>query len=355
VGLFAGVRNLFTKDTKARTRADIHAALTQAYANAEKRTIVASKHPYVIFSDLHKGARDGADDFQRCERSYNAALVYYDELEYHLVELGDVEELWENKLEEVVGSYEHTLKLAARFHEQQRYTRIYGNHDIAWKDDAFFQKQMGGLGYKDVVPIEALRLVVHDDASKEIVELFLAHGHQGTASSDRYAWFSKLFVRLGWRRIQRLINRPWNTPSMDWKLRGEHAHDMETWANDNGHVLIAGHTHKPVFFGSAKTPEPPPSDLTAGVSDPAEEKALREARLEWAESERRRLASQPPIDLDTPCYFNTGCCSFGDGDITGIEIRDGEIRLVRWACDPSTEPEELQPMALVEVAEKTRK
>jgi hypothetical protein len=34
-----------------------------------------------------------------------------------------------------------------------------------------------------------------------------------------------------------------------------------------------------------------------------------------------------------PCYFNTGCCSFPDGDVTGIEIADGKIRLVRWPSD----------------------
>jgi len=34
-----------------------------------------------------------------------------------------------------------------------------------------------------------------------------------------------------------------------------------------------------------------------------------------------------------PTYFNTGCCCFSDGDITGIEIEDGEIRLIRWKKD----------------------
>jgi hypothetical protein len=29
-------------------------------------------------------------------------------------------------------------------------------------------------------------------------------------------------------------------------------------------------------------------------------------------------------------YFNTGGCRFRDGDITAIEIEDGDLRLVRW-------------------------
>src|SRR5204863_6996526 len=31
-----------------------------------------------------------------------------------------------------------------------------------------------------------------------------------------------------------------------------------------------------------------------------------------------------------PSYFNSGCCCFSDGDITGIEIADAKIRLIRW-------------------------
>ena len=31
-----------------------------------------------------------------------------------------------------------------------------------------------------------------------------------------------------------------------------------------------------------------------------------------------------------PAYFNTGCCCYNDGDITGIEIAEGYIRLIKW-------------------------
>ena len=41
------------------------------------------------------------------------------------------------------------------------------------------------------------------------------------------------------------------------------------------------------------------------------------------------------IERDTteklkPSYFNSGCCCFNDGDITGIEIEGGFIRLIKW-------------------------
>ena len=315
---------------------------------------VAAGERLVVFSDHHKGARDGADDFQRCERSYNAALAYYDRLGYHLLELGDVEELWENKFDEVAGSYGVTLELAARFQAGGRYTRFFGNHDLAWNDAGFFQKRMERFGYGDVTPVEALRLEV-ELGDGGVLELFLVHGHQGTADSDRNAWLSRLFVRFGWRALQRLLNRPWNTPSVDWGLRGEHAAHMCSWAAGRKRVLIAGHTHMPVFFESVKRPEASPDDVPPAASGADRDEALRLAWIEWAKAEQERLRSNPPIQLETPCYFNTGCCSFGDGDITGLEIGDGEIKLIRWPCEPRTDPEPpLASLPLARVAELLR-
>jgi hypothetical protein len=58
------------------------------------------------------------------------------------------------------------------------------------------------------------------------------------------------------------------------------------------------------------------------------------------------------------CYFNTGCCRFKDGDITGIELAGGEIRLVRWGLgveDPEKRILERMPLGSVfKVLELTR-
>src|SRR5688500_8772257 len=57
--------------------------------------------------------------------------------------------------------------------------------------------------------------------------------------------------------------------------------------------------------------------------------ALR-SEYEYALAEERRTDRAWPVV--PPCYFNTGCCSYGDGDVTGLELADGEIRVVRWFC-----------------------
>jgi len=33
-----------------------------------------------------------------------------------------------------------------------------------------------------------------------------------------------------------------------------------------------------------------------------------------------------------PAYFNTGCCII-PGRITGIELQDGQLSLVKWTCE----------------------
>ena len=57
-----------------------------------------TREKFIIFSDQHKGAGNGADDFMICAPNYLAALDYYFEKGYYLIALGDCEELWENML-----------------------------------------------------------------------------------------------------------------------------------------------------------------------------------------------------------------------------------------------------------------
>ena len=46
---------------------------------------------------------------------------------------------------------------------------------------------------------------------------------------------------------------------------------------------------------------------------------------------KRALEDQRTFDKMKPTYFNSGCCCFDDGTITGIEISGGFIRLIKWS------------------------
>jgi hypothetical protein len=312
----------------------------------------------IVFSDQHKGARDGADDFQRCERAYNAALAHYFELGHRLFALGDVEELWECEPAEVIARYGRTLELEAGFHRERRYERFFGNHDDLWSDPKQVSRHLGkrfeGLAVRETLRLRVMR------GAESLGELFFVHGHQGTLDADRFKWVSRLFVRHVWRPLQRKLGMASTGPSVDWKLRGAHDSAMYEWARDRGQgvVLVAGHTHRPVFGGSAPSPdvEESSSDVEARLDElrreggaPAEIAELR-ALLEWARAEELRVGLQAPTPLQRPCYFNTGCCSYGDGDVTGLELVGDEMRLVRWIrAEGEVAPRELAAASLTQV------
>jgi UDP-2,3-diacylglucosamine pyrophosphatase LpxH len=322
---------------------DIAKGLSEAFDDerTEEVALDLDAARVVVFSDHHKGARDGADDFWRCERAYHAALGYYLEAGHELFVLGDVEELWECRPEEVLEAYPQTLALEAEFHRQGRYRRFWGNHDDQWCREGEVEKHLRPI-FPGLVVCEALKLNVAS-RGEALGLIFLAHGHQGTADSERYAWISKLVVRYIWRPIQRRVNFASTTPANDYELRQRHDEAMFAWARAHPAkpVLIAGHTHRPVFG----TSRPPPvtkrtaADVEGELEraraaehpDPARIAALR-AELEFIEAAARR-GGPPPLPIEPPCYFNTGCCSFGDGDVTGLEIAGGQIRLVRWPND----------------------
>lgn len=293
----------------------------------------------VIFSDHHKGGRDGADDFRGCERAYAAALAYYLENDYRLLAVGDVEELWECTPKEVLAAYKETLELEGQFHAAKRYERFFGNHDNQWSSEkevsGHLEKFFPGLRVR-----QALKLRVVRDGDTLGV-LFVVHGHQGTLDSDRWAWLSRPVVRHVWRPLQRKLNMRSTPPSRDFDLRARHDAAMFSWARTHPKkpVLIAGHTHRPVFWTSKPAPKPSEADvlreleeLRSKTDGKTEEIAKLRAKLEFVRADSREKGP-PSLVFDPPCYFNTGCCSFGDGDITGLEIAGGSIRLVRWPDD----------------------
>ena len=107
---------------------------------------------------------------------------------------------------------------------------------------------------------------------------------------------------------------------------------MYEWsARQKNTLLITGHTHQPVFESlthlerlyreleqAQKTNDFPKTDQIK------EEIKTREPQFTAVSADY--LSMQPT-------YFNSGCCCFSDGDITGIEIENGFIRLIKWETE----------------------
>jgi len=300
----------------------------------------------IAFSDHHRGQDDDADDFRICKAAYHAALGYYLTAGYSLYLLGDVEELWECRPKNVVNTYRDTLDLEKQFAIQDRYKRIWGNHDDHWRFpgevDRFLGDFMSNQKHTSSVP-EAYAVTVTDN-SKPVGEILFVHGHQGTLESDRFSWLSRYLVRYLWRPLQRLTKIKPPTPARDFNLRLEQEIALHSWANQQkGLVLMSGHTHHTVFMSVSheNALEREIASLKTKlekIKNPGErEKRLEEisektAQLNWVLAKSNGVAFRVSEDKK-PCYFNTGCCSFTDGDITGIEIENGFIRLVRWPDD----------------------
>jgi hypothetical protein len=130
---------------------------------------------------------------------------------------------------------------------------------------------------------------------------------------------------------------------------------MYAWAAAQSKlVLIAGHTHRPVFMAQSLV-EQLEREITTlrgqGEAGTDEKVANLRARLEWARARDGGLAVAPATTAaGKPSYFNSGCCCFSDGDVTGIEIVGGELRLVRWPNDNSDpEPQILAHQGIREV------
>jgi predicted phosphodiesterase len=279
-------------------------SLTKLYNSSKKNTkrvctitIDTASNKFIIFSDQHKGNRDSADDFANNEYNYLKALEYYRQQNFNFINLGDSEELWKYKTEEVLVNNGKTFVAEAAF-QPNNYFKTFGNHDIFWKnkwDTEWHLKKYFALP----LPIYE-GIILKTSIKNKPLTIFCTHGHQGDKMSDNNA-FSTWIVAHIWAPVQRYLRINVNTPSKDDQLRNKHNKLMHQWSSNRKSVLlITGHTHQPVFASGKYSNHP---------SNVIERKANEKLQ---------------------PAYFNTGCCCFNDGDITGIEIEDGYIRLIKW-------------------------
>ena len=281
---------------------------------------------YIILSDQHKGGKDLADDFRNTETNYMNTLQYYYDNGFTFINLGDCEELWEATPSVVVEKNRLTLLEEAQFHATGRYHRIYGNHDLEWNYEiqrTLFLKPIFG-------PKLAINqgLLLNTTYNGKQYSIFLAHGHQGDQRSDGNA-FSKWFVAAIWTPIQRFLDIQVDRVSDSFELVDKHNILMYEWSATQDKLLfISGHTHKPVFASldhidrltkQLEKAQSVNDEITAG----AIKLELEKRRKEYAGKKIVRTMLKPT-------YFNTGCCCYPDGDLTGIEIENGFIRLVKW-------------------------
>jgi len=332
------------KYTKEGTEASLQKAHLQAQQDIVRFDIQNDK--WILLSDLHKGAKNRANDFQRCEEHYLTALNYYFEQGFNLCVMGDAEELWEEFPHVVIQNNSNTFAIERKFHEAGRYMRLWGNHDEIWGNPKTARRLLEPLyGHKHLEVLESILMEI-GDGNETLGNILLIHGHQGTQNEGQNNDFTKWVLHNIWRPLQVVTGLSCNTPATDWKLRYDRDKIIYHWAaNQPGLVLIAGHTHTPVFASYSHRArllaEIASLHARLGTKNTAQtdseliqsEKLSSELQALEKNFSAEELKTVEPLENPLPCYFNTGCCCFEDGDITGIEISAGEIRLVRWPDD----------------------
>lgn len=320
-----------------RTR--VHQALSKLYQHIKEKPgkkglvidLSTTHQKIIIFSDLHKGNKKRSDDFAPAESNYLAALEYYYGLGYTLIILGDSEELWKYNLFTVRKHNHSSFELEKKFLKRKGLIKIFGNHDVFWNNDPFAPLQLLSIYGENVRMYEGLLLQY---GGQKKLDIFLTHGHQGDGQSDGNK-FSAWFVARVWAPLQSFLELNINTPAFNDILKTEHNQFMYEWSSAQQDVLlITGHTHQPVFESMTHLERLYKQLLIARqqndeplITRLQEEIAFRRQEYDHVSEDYLHLK---------PSYFNTGCCCFTDGDITGIEIEEGEIRLIKWKKEENT-------------------
>jgi hypothetical protein len=110
---------------------------------------------------------------------------------------------------------------------------------------------------------------------------------------------------------------------------------MYRWASKKEKlILVSGHTHRPVWSSMTHLEKLRWQLVSLLQLEPEDRPADYEQQLDRLlfDIDRRQEKYHPCTDTfkTQSCYFNTGCCRFEDGDITGIELEDGVMRLIKW-------------------------
>jgi len=302
---------------------------------------------YVFFSDLHRGLGDVADDFtDENKKSYRTALRYYYEKGYTLVLLGDVEELEEQQdIQKVMDYNIRSVKIEQLFYKTGRLIKCFGNHDDKWEDLDKVKKFLHPL-FSDIVVYEGINFEY-----KKVNSILAVHGHQGALGSDILPFLEYLLPVYRFYLNLRGKNR-YNEYKNVCEV-GKREQDLHDWVSERPNSLIlCGHTHRPVW-GSRLHAEKLSNEieiLRDKISEIAKEHntALSEvinkpdqyAMVDTVNTLQdtigkfnQKVKNNGMCSVDKkelPRLFNTGCCIYSDGDITGIEIVDGRMKLIKW-------------------------
>ncbi len=263
--------------------------ITRAYKKA-LRIPFNNDSKFIIFSDCHRGDNSFADDFANNRNTFYHALQHYYNNGFTYLELGDSDELWENRsFKTIFYAHKNIFDLMKLFYKEGRLYRLFGNHDMVYRNKKYVEKHLYSYFNKVTGQDEPLFpgitiyesiVLQHEETHQEIL---MMHGHQADWMNYHGWKFNKFMVRALWRQLQIFgIGDP-TSPAKNFKELIKVERRTKRWIVNNKNLFtIIGHTHRPRF--------PEPGEIA---------------------------------------LFNDGSCVH-PRSITGLEIENGEIALIKW-------------------------
>lgn len=261
--------------------------LNAAFAHAPAFPLDPSSR-YVLFSDCHRGCGTQNDNFLKNQNLYFAALQHYYNCGYTYIELGDGDELWENRSFEAIKEiHNNSFWLLSRFYEKNRLIMLYGNHDIVKRRKSFACKQCTAFPCstcpeKELFPGITFHAGVILKSTHWTRDIYLTHGHQADFLNSSCWRLARFLVRYLWKPLERFGVLDPTSAAKNYTFKDKTEQRLSDYAKSNNRPLMTGHTHRP------------------------------------------RLSS------DSPYYMNTGSCVH-PRCITCMEISQGLITLVKWS------------------------
>lgn len=194
-------------------------------------------------SDCHRGIGTSSDNFLKNQHLYFAALEHYYRKGFTYIELGDGDELWENRsMKNIMDIHSNVFWLFNQFYEENRLYLLYGNHDIV-KRKKRLKPLLSPLCFHEGI----ILTTGTPPNGMPRVSLYLTHGHQASALNSTLWPLSRFLVRYVWNPLENLGVLDPTSAAKNYRIKNNCELRLNSWAEKNRRILITGHTHRPVL------------------------------------------------------------------------------------------------------------
>lgn len=215
---------------------------------------------YVLISDCHRGTGTSNDNFLKNQNLYFAALQHYYKAGYTYIELGDGDELWENRsMKQIIETHSDVFGLLSCFYRQGRLYMLYGNHDMIKKDGRKAAKNCStypcSCGSNPHLENQPLLpdikfysgIILENTILPNSKDIYLTHGHQADLFNSTLWRFSRFLVRYFWKPLERYGVLDPTSAAKNYTRKEKTEKRLHHWAEQENHILITGHTHRPTL------------------------------------------------------------------------------------------------------------